>query len=1054
MGDIYQQISEENRIGYGTKVENYGPTLLENIYSDKTHFIYELFQNAEDACNRSKKRGDNRQYYIDFRLLNDRLECRHNGIEFDDADLRSICAIAASNKKKSDEQIGTFGIGFKSVYAYTKSPEIYSSDKCFSIKNYVFPSRIEKRQDVKADETLFVIHFNNEKVGPQKAFSEIQEKLKQLGLITLLFTKNINVINCRVGDSHWAYSKKQKDENDRIELVFQENGISQKSERWLVFSKNLSTSESGSIGVAYQLNDDNSIIPTTNAVLVVYLPTLKETKLKFLLQGPYRTTPARDNIHEDDEFNKNLLKESADFILETILMVKARNALNVSFLETLPIREDSFPKDSFFRPIYDTVLSTLNSKELLPSADGDYVSAENAAISRTEDLRKLINHQQLKVLFGEKHNKWLAGDITIDKTSELRTYLMQELYIPEITPERFIQALSKEFLNAQNDEWIIKFYKFLADHKSLHESLKLKPIMRLENNEHMAAYNAAGKLQVYLPADTISSYHTVKKNVVQDADASGFLKTFGIEEPDIFAEIRETILPKYKGVNAKTEHYLEDFKKILNGYNTVQAHKKHEFLEQFRDSYIIDADNCNGEGMLRKPSDVYKSTTDLRNYFAKDASIYFVSEALQKFVETDSKSDLLLELKILDVPKRIKSGERLSDEEKKSLREKIPGGSGYSYDVEELDYEYAGLKSFLSSIDANKSFMLWRLLLKSIANKTESDAKDFFSGSYSWFYYNVHKTQFYASFVKLLRNERWLANKDGNLKRPADMAFEDLSDEYIKDGNNMRILFEVLGISMAKNDIIEQLPQEERKKLELTEGYSSAQLSEILKNAETLTNQNEIKNENVETWAPKNAPNEIKTPIEIIDPIKIKPPELEGQSSTLNITPAEAQSKEENKSAEGEPGILNLTDKKDIGDWGEKKVYEALKEKYKESGSIKETDFGFRVSDGVEVVWLNKNGNVGKGCDFIIKKGEIELEYIEVKTTKSDEQELIEITGVQWEFARKLYDNKKGEKYSVYVVTKAGELDARIIKLQNPIRLWHEGKLYAHPINFKLPPLV
>lgn len=79
-----------------------------------------------------------------------------------------------------------------------------------------------------------------------------------------------------------------------------------------------------------------------------------------------------------------------------------------------------------------------------------------------------------------------------------------------------------------------------------------------------------------------------------------------------------------------------------------------------------------------------------------------------------------------------------------------------------------------------------------------------------------------------------------------------------------------------------------------------------------------------------------------------------------------------------------------------------------------------------------------------------EIEYIEVKTKTKEADELIEITGTQWEFARKLYGDNEGEKYSLYVVSNAGKSNTHIRILKNPIGLWKEGKLYAHPINFKL----
>ena len=47
-----------------------------------------------------------------------------------------------------------------------------------------------------------------------------------------------------------------------------------------------------------------------------------------------------------------------------------------------------------------------------------------------------------------------------------------------------------------------------------------------------------------------------------------------------------------------------------------------------------------------------------------------------------------------------------------------------------------------------------------------------------------------------------------------------------------------------------------------------------------------------------------------------------------------------------------------------------------------------------------------------------------MKTKVQEVEELIEVTGTQWEFARKLYDQGEGEKYSLYVVSNAGKSNA------------------------------
>ena len=123
----YEKIRDENvaRYGWDTAVLD----LLGQLYSERTHFIFELIQNAEDAGATE----------LAFELFDDRLEVRHDGRPFTEADVRGVCGVGKSGKSGDLTKIGKFGIGFKSVYAYTRSPRIHSADEHFRIERYVRP---------------------------------------------------------------------------------------------------------------------------------------------------------------------------------------------------------------------------------------------------------------------------------------------------------------------------------------------------------------------------------------------------------------------------------------------------------------------------------------------------------------------------------------------------------------------------------------------------------------------------------------------------------------------------------------------------------------------------------------------------------------------------------------------------------------------------------------------------------------------------------------------------------------------------------------------------
>ena len=179
----YGKIRDENiaRYGWDTAVLD----LLGQLYSERTHFIFELIQNAEDAGATE----------LAFELFGDRLEMRHDGRPFTEADVRGVCGVGQSAKSGDLTQIGKFGIGFKSVYAYTKTPRIYSGREHFGIESYVRPFPVPPLDE--ATGTLFVFPFDHDTVPAAVAGREIAAALTALEPGIVLFLTSIDRL--RVG---------------------------------------------------------------------------------------------------------------------------------------------------------------------------------------------------------------------------------------------------------------------------------------------------------------------------------------------------------------------------------------------------------------------------------------------------------------------------------------------------------------------------------------------------------------------------------------------------------------------------------------------------------------------------------------------------------------------------------------------------------------------------------------------------------------------------------------------------------------------------------------
>ena len=159
--------------------------ILAGLYADPSHFIYELLQNAEDAGATS----------ISFNLLPDRFDVKYDGRPFNLRDVVSITAVCSSTKKDQVEQIGKFGIGFKSVFAVTKTPIIDSGPFHFKIIDFVLPEPIGSPSD---DEYVYIsLPFNHDQSvrSPLEIHQVIESKLCELKPSCLLFLKNISRID-------------------------------------------------------------------------------------------------------------------------------------------------------------------------------------------------------------------------------------------------------------------------------------------------------------------------------------------------------------------------------------------------------------------------------------------------------------------------------------------------------------------------------------------------------------------------------------------------------------------------------------------------------------------------------------------------------------------------------------------------------------------------------------------------------------------------------------------------------------------------------------------
>jgi len=804
------------------------------LYSDRTHFVYELLQNAEDA----------KATKVQFKLTQEKLEVLHDGRPFNENDVIGICGIDIGTKKEDLTQIGKFGIGFKSVYVYTASPEIHSGSEHFKIENYVRPSQVKPKTIGEGWTTLFDLQLNASGLDRNKACKDIAARLGGLSAVTLLFLKNIKKIAYELpnGDNGFYQRQEKAGVYGKEVTVVGKNQDKHSEDSWMIFEKPIKTNgdiKQVAVEIAFRVQhnpetESLKIIKSNNSPLSVYFPTEKETHLGFLIQGPYRTTPSRDNIPKDDKWNTRLIKETAAFAVDCLQMLKEMKLLTVEALNILPIRNDDFPRESMFYPFFEEIKNAFINLDLLPTSDNTYASAKQVKLARGAELKSLLNQEQLKALFHSNDDiKWLPDGITQDKTPDLKNYLTRTLDVEEITPENFAKRVTSTFFAKQSDEWIIKFYRFIGDRKDLWRSgreygvttgpLYNKDFIRLHNGSHVRPFNNYGDPNAFISdgSNLRTNHPVVKLSISSDAEAKRFLNELGIPDLDIVEEVIESLLPKYYGSVPDAEHW-EDMELIKRAWDTDSQQKKRRLKKALQETpFILASMPGKDNAKYIKPTQAY--------FFTDDLIYYFDSYSQVGFVVPEYDEDSLAMFKDLGVSETVRVNKRNKNPKGYIIISNISGQHERGVDGFDPDIEVEGLTHALNNPTPERSEYIWNNIALTNTNCIFGTVEKSNRQTYA----NATTEKRYSTFGKLLVERSWLPKKNSGFTQPRDLSLDELPKTYQKDGQladklgmkkdaSIKLADEV-GVSLENIDLLKKYPAEfEKWKAEMLKKESAA----------------------------------------------------------------------------------------------------------------------------------------------------------------------------------------------------------------------------------------
>lgn len=351
MDPALQEYIEERQATALRTYENDPDLLIEHVRQEDsfrtggygTRQISELLQNAVDAIGASGSTG-----MVEFRLADGALYCANEGAGFTRDGVRAVTYAFLSTKR--GDEIGRFGLGFKSILGITDHPQIFSRDVSFGFNApetaelfagvptdggrlplLRIPTIAEPQRAAADDQNLaelFSWATTVVKLPLTREGERLRKELLEFDVEALLFFKSLERLRVSVQESPGAavttrdFARVGSVDDGEVELV----GPDGKGERWLyaerayvptidVASTLPATALRESMTVSYAVRPEGR---ANVGRLWAWFPLLDETTASGVFNAPWQVNDDRTTLVKGSLLNRALLGVAADLFLDVV----------------------------------------------------------------------------------------------------------------------------------------------------------------------------------------------------------------------------------------------------------------------------------------------------------------------------------------------------------------------------------------------------------------------------------------------------------------------------------------------------------------------------------------------------------------------------------------------------------------------------------------------------------------------------------------------------------------------------------------------------------------
>ena len=764
--------------------------IVEDLYPDSAHFIYELLQNAEDT-------GATQAH---FALGKNSLIFEHDGRPFEPNDIVAITDIGEGTKAGDDDKIGRFGIGFKAVFAYSETPHIWSPTFSFKITELVLPSELPSAEDL-AGRTRFEFPFNNPKKPAKDAFKEVEKGLSELAEMTLLFLSHVQSVSWQIdGGVSWTIVRTTHSQN-HFEILKQSDGKTKDRSHFLKFDQSVKGLSKQRAALAFELDflpkcenfDANmpfakqmKIISANPGRVAVFFPAHKEVSgLRFHLHAPFVPELSRASI-KDTPANLPLFEQLAELAAASLHQIRDLKLLTTDFLEVLPNSRDDI--GDRYLSIYKAVVDEMNEKPLTPTHYRSHSPAKHLVQGKLS-LKSLLSDQDLKYLLAYDVEPWrwaigVRQNTNADRFMEslaVGKWDVDELvgFLIKKCRSNNIQEIFMDWLNKKPIDWHQGLYGLLwkdyldpepYNRESLAAELSALKIVRLTDGTYGTATDS------FFVTDSIEHdedlvdpmVYSTGTNKQHKESARKFLMEIGVREVDECVLVENIMKQRYTsdadGPDDRT--YKKDLKRFVS-----LVEKQPETASRFSESFIFKCGDCwrkpepdsrHAGVFLDRPfletglNAYYGALGDHADRFALCGNYDYgiTPKRLAKFAQAVGAAEFL-EIQKTDC-KNNPNGEQLGLENR-GRKERI-----------DVDYYIPGLAKLLKD---NPNVELSKLIWKTLCHHAED----------SWMEATFRNNKAPSQLICILTENKWIPQTGERFVLPSDATRDDLPEGFAFD---------------------------------------------------------------------------------------------------------------------------------------------------------------------------------------------------------------------------------------------------------------------------------